>query len=117
MQVVFIRSRDFGVKTARLQMSHKNIMLMWKNVQYWINIPPENAIGRASENDYSDYDDSEFVVLWETAVQSLTDLQRLIFFAITIVVVVVAVLGNILVLYVNLTRLAQRNQFGNFKNH
>lgn len=90
-------------------MPYKNVLLMLKNVEYWINIPlgeTENAISKASDEEYEDYDesDSEFYVVWETGVQPLSDLQRLIFFTMTFIVLVVAVLGNILVLYVNCSR-------------
>ena len=79
---------------------------MLKNVEYWINIPLEtSSISLASEVEYnSDYEESDLIVVWETAVQPLTDLQRAIFFAITIIVIVVAGIGNILVLYVNFSR-------------
>lgn len=86
-------------------MSYKNVMMMLSNVAYWINIPLETtAISKTSYDEYSDYEESDLIVVWETAVQPLTDLQRLIFLAITIVIIVVAGTGNILVLYVNFSR-------------
>lgn len=87
-------------------MSYKNILMMLGNMEYWINIPLEaSASSKASDDEYSDYEESDLIVVWETAVQPLTDLQRAIFLAITIVVIVVAGTGNILVLYVNFSRL------------
>jgi hypothetical protein len=47
---------------------------------------------------------SDFIVVWQALVQPLTDVQRLIFLFITIFVVIVAVVGNILVIYVNFSR-------------
>lgn len=92
-------------------MSFKSIRLMLENVAYWIDIPLEESDtsfetmeGQSSEND-ADYQEDNIIVVWETAVQPLTDLQRLIFFSITIVVVIVALVGNVLVLYVNVSRL------------
>lgn len=49
-------------------------------------------------------EDSGFIVVWQALVQPLTDVQRLMFLSITIFVVVVAVVGNILVIYVNFSR-------------
>lgn len=88
-------------------MSYKSVLLMLKNVEHWINIPlGENTMKKASEDEYEDYyeSDSEFYVVWETGVQPLSDLQRLIFFVITVAVIIVAVVGNALVLYVNFSR-------------
>lgn len=89
------------------------MMLMLQNVAYWINIPLDEsdtsiktADGDSSSEKY-DGDDQEnkIIAVWETAVQPLTDLQRLIFFSLTIPVVVIALVGNVLVLYVNVSRL------------
>lgn len=86
-------------------MSYKNVMMMLKNVEYWINIPlEETAMSKDTGDEYSDYEESDLIVVWETAVQPLTDLQRIIFFTITVVIIVVAGMGNILVLYVNFSR-------------
>lgn len=88
-------------------MPYKSVLLMLKNVEYWINIPlGENVVSKASDDEYGDYDesDNEFYVVWETGVQPLSDLQRLIFFTITVIVIIVAVVGNVLVLYVNFSR-------------
>lgn len=48
--------------------------------------------------------ESDFIVVWEAEVQPLTDVQRLIFLSLTIVIGLVAVVGNILVIYVNFSR-------------
>lgn len=86
-------------------MNYKSVLLILRGVEHWISIPIEgHSGGRATDDDYEDYEDSEFMVVWETAVQPLTDVQRLIFFSITILVAFVAVLGNCLVLYVNFSR-------------
>lgn len=85
-------------------MSFESILLLHQGEEYWINIPHEassTAKIAATENQETD---SELLVVWETAVQPLTDVQRLIFFSLTIVVAVIAVLGNVLVLYVNISR-------------
>jgi hypothetical protein len=55
------------------------------------------------------YDDEEvleadFMLVWESAVQPLTDVQRVAFFVVVTAVVIVAILGNLLVLYVNFSR-------------
>lgn len=52
-------------------------------------------------------DENKFKVVLETTIQPLSDFQRLIFLIITIVVVTLAVVGNVLVLYVNLSRFVQ----------
>lgn len=85
-------------------MSFQRVLLLHKGADYWINIPLEtNSTSKvaATENQETE---SEPVVIWETAVQPLTDVQRLIFFSLTIIVAVIAVLGNVLVLYVNISR-------------
>lgn len=85
-------------------MIFKNVMLTYKDVEHWINIPIEGSSGKSSSYEYEDYEESDSIVVWETAVQPLTDVQRLIFFSITILVASVAVVGNFLVLYVNFSR-------------
>ncbi|CRL05729.1 CLUMA_CG018758, isoform A [Clunio marinus] len=88
-------------------MSYKSNLLMLNNVEYWINIPLEEntIISRVNADDeYGDYEDTDIVVVWETAVQPLTDIQRLIFLTLTILVAFVSVVGNSLVLYVNISR-------------
>lgn len=60
-------------------------------------------------SEYEEYfenttEDDGLIVVWETAVQPLTDIQRLIFAVFTILVSFVAIVGNILVLYVNFSR-------------
>lgn len=85
-------------------MSFQSVLLMHQGSEHWINIPLETsstAKVAATENQETD---SELLVVWETAVQPLTDVQRLIFFSLTIFVAVIAVLGNVLVLYVNISR-------------
>lgn len=85
-------------------MSFQSVLLMHQGAEHWINIPLETiptAKVAATENQETD---SELLVVWETAVQPLTDVQRLIFFSLTIFVAVIAVLGNVLVLYVNISR-------------
>lgn len=48
--------------------------------------------------------DDGLIVVWETAVQPLTDVQRLTFAVLTVLVSFVAIVGNVLVLYVNFSR-------------
>lgn len=54
-----------------------------------------------SENDT---EDDGKVVVWESAVQPLTEIQRITFAVLTVLVAVVAIIGNLLVLYVNFSR-------------
>lgn len=89
-------------------MFYKSVLLMLNSVEYWINLPIEEHEVKGLEDDYSDYEDSDIIVVWETSVQPLTVIQRLTFFALTILVVVVSVVGNLLVLYVNFSRFVSR---------
>lgn len=78
---------------------------MLKGVQHWINIPSgKHSLQKTSDGSDDDEEDSDLIVVWETAVEPLTDLQRLIFLTFTIVVAIFAICGNILVLYVNFSR-------------
>lgn len=95
------------VKLLPCNMLYHNAMLTLRNDSHWLNIPFENSEMKKSLNDkYDDNNDpkSQLWVVWETAVQPLTDVQRLIFLAFTILVVVVSIVGNVLVLYVNFSR-------------
>lgn len=86
-------------------------MLTLKGLQHWINIPlDENSTRKASNrnDEEEDYEDDGVIVVWETAVQPLTDVQRLIFLSLTILVAIIAIHGNILVLYVNFSRFYKR---------
>jgi hypothetical protein len=86
-------------------MQTKSLMLTLKGVQHWINIDYEsNRTSKADDYEYDDDEDSNLIVVWESVVQPLTDVQRLIFLAMTIIVTIVAICGNILVLYVNISR-------------
>ncbi|CAO1413827.1 unnamed protein product [Diamesa tonsa] len=65
--------------------------------------------GLRSDSEYEEYfenstEDDGVIVVWETAVQPLTDIQRIIFAVFTVLVSFVAIVGNILVLYVNFSR-------------
>lgn len=84
-----------------------------ENMSYWIEIKQTtpkgsaiNASAKTTKDDeyYDDYEDSDLIVVWETAVQPLTSNQRLIFFILTCSIAIVAFLGNLLVLYVNFSR-------------
>lgn len=55
----------------------------------------------AETNHDDSLDIGGFLIVWENAVETLTDVQRIIFFIITTFVVFVAICGNVLVLYVN----------------
>lgn len=78
---------------------------MLRDVEHWINIAIDASADRKSTSDEDeDYEESDIIVVWETAVQPLTDVQRLIFFSITILVLSIAIVGNFLVLYVNFSR-------------
>lgn len=90
-------------------MHYKNAMLTLKGVQHWINIPfnkksleTEHGDSDEAESDY--YEDDDLIVVWESAVQPMSDMQRLIFLTLTVIIVVIAIVGNLLVLYVNLSR-------------
>lgn len=75
---------------------------------YWINIAMENSTSKSSSRvDGFDYDGNikrDLILLWEQSVQPLTDFQRLIFLVATIFIVGLALVGNMLVLYVNFSR-------------
>lgn len=75
----------------------------------WITIPAGNNSTSTSawNDDLKDGGASverNLILLWEFEVQPLTDVQRLIFLSLTICVAIIAVLGNILVIYVNHSR-------------
>lgn len=55
-------------------------------------------------NSIDEYQEANFILVWESAVMPLTEIQRITFFVIITIVVVVAVFGNSLVLYVNFIR-------------
>lgn len=87
---------------------YKQVLLMLNDVGFWINIQLEqNSSSKSADVEYEDYSESDLIVVWETVVQPLTDVQRIILFSFTIFVAVIAVLGNILVLYVNFSRFAK----------
>lgn len=99
----------FRLLSWKLEMISTDIRLLLNDTVYWIRIPLEDNVTSKLSDDGDDYYDEEqqtndVMTVWETAVRPLTDSQRLIFFVITIVVVVFAVIGNILVLYVNFSR-------------
>lgn len=90
-------------------MKTQSVMKMLNGVSHWIDIQYDNnkTTQKSEEfsDDYENYDEeSDLIVVWETGVQPLTDVQRLIFLAMTIIVTIVAICGNILVLYVNFSR-------------
>lgn len=85
-------------------MIYKNVVLMLHEAAYSLNIPLEGEVKTTSDYEYEDYDENALHVVWETSIQPLTDLQRIIFFVLTIIVTVVSVAGNVLVLYVNVSR-------------
>lgn len=99
----------FRLLSWKLEMISTDIRLLLNDTEFWIRIPLEDNVTSKLSDDGDDYYDeeqqtSDVMTVWETAVRPLTDSQRLIFFVITIVVVVFAVIGNILVLYVNFSR-------------
>lgn len=49
--------------------------------------------------------DPNFMIVWESAVIPLSDMQRITFFVLTVIVSIIAIIGNSLVLYVNFIRL------------
>lgn len=55
----------------------------------------------AETNHDDNVDNSEFLIVWESAVRPLTDVQRIVFFTLITIIVFFAITGNILVLYVN----------------
>jgi hypothetical protein len=77
---------------------------------YLINIEMDENSTSTPRQDEFDYDESverierDLILVWDLDLQTLTDVQRLIFLVLTIFVVIVAVVGNLLVLYVNLSR-------------
>lgn len=81
-------------------------MMPLNGFQHWININYGSNATEKHEDYEEDYDEveSDLIVVWESGVQPLTDVQRLIFLALTIIVTFVAICGNILVLYVNISR-------------
>lgn len=103
-------------------MQTKSVMILLNDLQYWVNIKQDLNSSQKGE-DYSDedYEESDIIVVWESGVQPLTDVQRLIFLALTIIVTIIAIVGNILVIYVNFTRFVSCifdevfNHLGKFK--
>jgi hypothetical protein len=83
---------------------HKSVLLTLNSRDYWLNVELPATVARSHDYDYEDYEDTDIIVVWETAVQPLTDVQRLVFFVITVLIAFVAIAGNILVLYVNISR-------------
>lgn len=92
-------------------MFYTDVRLLLNDAEYWLRIPSEddNVTSRTAEEeeDYDDQQSNDLTVVWETAVRPLTDAQRIIFLVFTLLVVVFAVVGNILVLYVNISRFVQ----------
>jgi hypothetical protein len=72
---------------------------MLKGVKYLINTSVKwiSLKKPGSKND-------ELIVVWEKTVQPLTEFQRLVLLSLTIIITTIAVVGNLLVLYVNFTR-------------
>jgi hypothetical protein len=56
----------------------------------------------AETNHGDSVDNGESVIVFESAMKALTDVQRISFFIIVTIVVFVAILGNVLVIYVNI---------------
>lgn len=83
-------------------MNHKSGLLTSNGTRNRI----ESQVNESLLQDVSDDDDylDDFRVVWETEVQPLTDVQRHIFLCLTIFILTVAVVGNMLVLYVNFSR-------------
>lgn len=77
---------------------------------YLINIELDVNLTSSPPWDEFDYDEfiekheKDLILVWDADLQTLTDVQRLIFLILTIFVVTVAVVGNLLVIYVNLSR-------------
>lgn len=91
-------------------MFYTDVRLLLNDAEYWLSIPSEDNVTSKTieeEEDYDDQQSNDITVVWETAVRPLTDVQRLIFLVFTLLVVVFAVVGNILVLYVNISRFVE----------
>jgi hypothetical protein len=83
---------------------HKSVLLILNNHEYWLNVELPESVAKSHDYDYGDYEDSDIIAVWETGIQPLTDVQRMVFLVITVLIAIVAVFGNILVLYVNMSR-------------
>jgi len=96
-------------------MIHKSVLMFNGNVSYWLKIQSRklnitSTTTATYDDDYDyEYDGDEegrsgLHVVWETEVQPFTDLQRWILSVVVIIVAFIAILGNLLVLYVNFSR-------------
>lgn len=67
-----------------------------------------NSTSSSAQNDVlkdvGESTEKNFILVWEFEVEPLTDVQRLIFFWVTICIAIIALLGNLLVIYVNISR-------------
>lgn len=94
----------------RKRMFYEQFLSQLRDPKNQINFTIEmNSIKKASDDYYEDYHGGNLIVVWEPAVQPLTDVQRIIFFALTIFVAMIAIPGNFLVLYVNFSRFLDAN--------
>lgn len=68
---------------------------------------PTGNNSKARLTDFKEGDgaaEKNLILLKEFEVEPLTDVQRLIFFWVTICIAIIALLGNLLVIYVNISR-------------
>lgn len=93
-------------------MNHKSIISMLNGVLNWINVlineSPLNKLPDENLKSHNGLRNNSLVVIRETAVQPLTDAQRLTLLSLTIIMASISLCGNVLVLYVNFTRYASK---------
>lgn len=86
-------------------MNLQKISLKLNELEYSLNISQsEGKKGKWYNEGFEEVEDSDLIVVWETKVKPLNDVQRQIFLMLTLTVVTFAVIGNIVVLYVNYWR-------------
>lgn len=88
-------------------MFYTDVRLLLNDAEFWISIPSEDNVTSKTTEEEEEYDEqqsNDLTVVWETSVRPLTDAQRMIFLVFTLLVAVFAVVGNFLVLYVNISR-------------
>jgi hypothetical protein len=78
-----------------------------------IEVDDENSSTSSSRDGFYGNDERNLILVWDQTLQNLTDTQRLVFLVLTIFILIVAVIGNLLVLYVNISRYSHFSHFHN----
>lgn len=94
-----VKLENAAARDKRVKMLHKN------EISCNSNASMDSKINlKSMRYDFEGHREPDFIIVWETAVSPLTETQRITFFVLTIIVVIVALIGNALVLYVNFSR-------------